>query len=266
MFRAVNNIAGALRDEFPTVAIDTLAYQWSRPAPKLTKPKPNVIIRLCSIECNFALPLTDPSNVKFQTDISNWGKISKRLYVWNYVSNFNDFMVPFPDYPSWGPNIKFYAEHGVAGLYQEGTYTGAGGDMSELKDFVLSQLMFNPSLDADRLISRFLVGYYGEPAASFVRQYMDAMHDAVVDSEFHLGCFFDGADAEFLTPLALLSGATAFARARAVAEPWPVQSKIRAPLFAARPLNATSQSRVTLSLRQEHLRAGRGPAAGGKGA
>jgi hypothetical protein len=228
MFRAVNNIADALRDEFPTVAIDTLAYQWSRAAPKLTKPKPNVIIRLCSIECNFAQPLSHPSNAKFQADISNWGEISKRLYVWNYVTNFNDFMVPFPDYPSWGPNTKFYAEHGVVGLYQEGTYTGAGGDMSELKDFVLSQLMFDPSLDAERLISQFLVGYYGERASIFVRQYMDTMHSAVADSEFHLGCFFDGgAEADFLTPLSLLSGATAFARARAVTAPWPSPFAIR---------------------------------------
>ena len=44
------------------------ADQWSRPAPKVTKPRPNVIIRLCSIECNFAVPLTDPSNAKFQAD------------------------------------------------------------------------------------------------------------------------------------------------------------------------------------------------------
>ena len=35
----------------------------------------------------------------------------------------------------------------------------------------------------------------------------------------------------------------------------PVQSKIRVPLFAARTLNAVGQSRVTLSLRQERLRA-----------
>ena len=35
----------------------------------------------------------------------------------------------------------------------------------------------------------------------------------------------------------------------------PVQSKIRVPLFAARTLNATGQSRVTLSLRCERLRA-----------
>ena len=36
---------------------------------------------------------------------------------------------------------------------------------------------------------------------------------------------------------------------------WPVQSKLRAPLFATRTLNATGPSRVTLSLRQSNLRA-----------
>ena len=35
----------------------------------------------------------------------------------------------------------------------------------------------------------------------------------------------------------------------------PVRSTTRAPLFAARTLNATGQSRVTLSLQREHLRA-----------
>ena len=45
LFRAINVIADALSDEFPHVAIDTLAYQWSRPAPLVTVPRHNVIIR-----------------------------------------------------------------------------------------------------------------------------------------------------------------------------------------------------------------------------
>ena len=78
LFRAINVIASNLKDEFPNIAFDTLAYQWSRPAPKITKPKPNVIIRLCDIECNFAAPLTDPSNAPFQKDMNAWAAISVR--------------------------------------------------------------------------------------------------------------------------------------------------------------------------------------------
>jgi hypothetical protein len=92
LFRAVNVVAAAIKDEFPAVAVDTLAYQWSRPAPKITKPLSNVIVRLCSIECNFAVPLTDPSNTKFRTDIVNWGQISNRLYIWNYITDFQSYL------------------------------------------------------------------------------------------------------------------------------------------------------------------------------
>ena len=57
MLRAVNSVADAIADEFPYVVVDTLAYQYTRPAPNITVPGKNVVIRLCSIECNFAAPL-----------------------------------------------------------------------------------------------------------------------------------------------------------------------------------------------------------------
>ena len=43
-----------------------------------------MVIRLCSIECNFAQPLTDPSNAPFQRDMEQWAAISNRTYIWNY--------------------------------------------------------------------------------------------------------------------------------------------------------------------------------------
>jgi hypothetical protein len=75
MLQTVNYIADAIKSEFPHVAVDTLAYQYTRPAPNVTRPRPNVIIRLCSIECNFGAPLTDPSNAPFQKDIDDWAKV-----------------------------------------------------------------------------------------------------------------------------------------------------------------------------------------------
>ena len=94
LFRAINTIATNLKDEFPHIGFDTLAYQWSRPAPKLMQPKENVIIRLCDIECNFGAPLTDPSNAPFQKDMDAWAKISNRTYIWNYVTSFSSYIQP----------------------------------------------------------------------------------------------------------------------------------------------------------------------------
>jgi hypothetical protein len=66
------------------VAIDTLAYEYTRQPPRHVQPRPNVIIRLCSIECDSAHPLPAPSNRKFADDIRGWSKICQRLYIWDY--------------------------------------------------------------------------------------------------------------------------------------------------------------------------------------
>ena len=48
IIRFVNEVA----KRFPDKIISTLAYQYSRQAPKITKPADNVQIMLCTIELN----------------------------------------------------------------------------------------------------------------------------------------------------------------------------------------------------------------------
>ena len=99
LLNAVNAIADELADEFPHVAFDTLAYQWTRPAPTSgLRPRPNVIIRLCTIECDFAHPLTHEHNAPFQKDMIDWAQISNRTYIWDYVTNFAHYVSPFPNW------------------------------------------------------------------------------------------------------------------------------------------------------------------------
>ena len=69
MLRAVNAVADAIADEFPRVLVDTLAYRYTRAPPNATRPRANVVVRLCSIECNFAAPFTDASNAAWQRDL-----------------------------------------------------------------------------------------------------------------------------------------------------------------------------------------------------
>ena len=85
----VNAIAAEVEKEFPTVKIDTLAYQYTRKAPKFVKPAHNVIVRLCSIECCFAHGLDECEfNRSFVKDIEDWSKITPYLSVWDYSINF----------------------------------------------------------------------------------------------------------------------------------------------------------------------------------
>lgn len=158
----VNYVAGKLEREFPDVAFDTLAYQWSRKPPISMQPRKSVIVRLCSIECNFAFPLDAPKNQSFADDVSGWSKLTSRLYIWDYCTNFANYLAPQPDYFTFGETLRFLHDHGARGLFEEGAYQSTDADMAELKAWVLAQLMWNPKLDNDALVREFLAGYYGK--------------------------------------------------------------------------------------------------------
>jgi hypothetical protein len=188
MLRFVNAMAADIEQEFPNVAISTLAYQYTRKPPKITKPRDNVIVQLCSIECSFCKPLADDRNKAFRDDIIGWSPICKRLYIWDYTTNFRHHIMPHPNLRVLGPNVKFFADHNVKGIFEQGAYTTNGAEMAELRAWVLAKLLWDPSRDGEALTNEFIEGYYG-PAAPHIKAYLKVTHDAVEASGDWLGCF-----------------------------------------------------------------------------
>jgi len=111
---------------------------------------------------------------------------------------------------------KFYREHGVTGLFYEGSYPpGGGGEMAELRAWVLAKLMWNPDLDGKKLVREFIQGVYG-PAARYVQEYVDLLHDQLEESRLHLH-LFAGLEPELLTPELLERADGLFQQARRAA-------------------------------------------------
>lgn len=187
MIAFVDYIAEKIRPEFPNVAIDTLAYQYTRKPPKTLRPLPNVIVRLCSIECNFRAPLDDPSNAAFLSDLQDWSKICHRLYVWDYVTDFSNYLLPHPNWFELGPNLRLFQQYNVQGVFEEGAYQSNGAEMAELRAWLLAQLLWNPQQDDHALIQEFLDGYYGKAAAEPIRRYLDLMQEA--SKGYYLACY-----------------------------------------------------------------------------
>ena len=239
MLRGVNAIAKALGPRFPHVGFDTLGnYPGNEPIPRITKPEKNVIIRLCNGGGNGskAAALTDPINAAFAGAVQGWYKLagaSARLYIWNYAVDFGNPTQSYPNYYALGPDIQFFAAHGVRGVFEEGPgmAEGDGSDLEELKDYVMAEMLWDPSLDPDQLIAEFLLLYYGPLGAPYVRLYMDTMWAATRDVPLSVlispppagtfGCYpqvpnsrpANGCHPSYLTPMALLQSARAFAGA-----------------------------------------------------
>jgi len=174
VIRFVNKVAAL----FPDKTISTLAYQYSRQAPRLTQPAPNVQVMLCTIELNRSLPIAeDPSSQAFVRDIQDWSRVCTNLYLWDYTVDFSHFVSPFPNLHVLQPNIKFFVSQGVRQHFQQSN-TSPGHEFSELKSYLLAHLLWNPAVDANAVMNDFLSGYYGK-AAPFVRGYIDALRAAL---------------------------------------------------------------------------------------
>ncbi|MCI0540937.1 MAG: DUF4838 domain-containing protein [Verrucomicrobiales bacterium] len=214
----VNYIAEKIEPEFPQVAVDTLAYQYTRKPPKTLKPRPNVIVRLCSIECNFREPLDHPSNAAFAEDIRGWSKLCQRLYIWDYTTDFAHYVQPHPNWFTIDANLRFFHVNGVRGVFEQGAYQSHGSEMAELRAWVLAQLLWNPHQNGRALIREFLEGYYGPEAAPHLRRYLDLMHEA---SKGHNLTCYSGTDAPFLRFKPLAAAEQLWQQAEAAAATTP---------------------------------------------
>jgi hypothetical protein len=180
----VNQVA----KEFPDKIISTLAYWYTRKAPKNIEIESNVNIMLCNIESTRQAPVfvTDPA---FSSDLRDWGALSKDILIWDYNIQFTNYISPFPNLYTLKPNIKFYTDNQVKGLFMQAN-DEAAAEMALLRSYLISKLMWNPDADEKAIISEFLSGYFGA-AAPFISQYIESMQESLVKSGMVLSIFGD---------------------------------------------------------------------------
>lgn len=224
MLDFVNDIAGRIEAEFPNLSIDTLAYQYTRHPPKTLRPRRNVIVRLCSIECNFREAMDHPSNRAFMKDLADWAKIAPRLYIWDYSTDFGHYVQPHPNWFSLGDTLRIFHQNQVRGVFSEGAYQSHGSEFAELRAWVLAQLLWDPYRDTRALIDEFLEGYYGTGAAPYIRNYLQLMH--VASTGHNLTCY-SGLSAPHLKFGPLSQGELLWQKAEAAAYDPELRTRVR---------------------------------------
>ena len=189
IIRFVNKIA----ERFPEKIIVTYAYQYSRKAPRKTRPANNVLIELCSIESDRSKPIeqqnTSPDS--FTNDMKNWGKLTENIMIYDYIVQYRNYVSPFPNLRVLQPNMQFYRNNNAIAIHHD---AGTGGEFRELRAYLICKLMWNPDCDIEKVKQDFMEGYYGK-AAPYVNQYIDLLHDNLEASGDSLGIFNSPRDA-----------------------------------------------------------------------
>jgi len=171
----INYLADGIKDEFPDVYIDTLAYFSGEKVPKTVRPRDNVIIRLTDTTSNQILPITHPRNKVFHDNVVNWGKITKNLRVWDYAVTYTYPGLPMPTANTYAPDYRFMRANNVVGVFTEHEYP-ITADMRDFKVWVQCKLLEDPNRDYEALKKEFTDGFYG-PAGVHVRRYITALEN-----------------------------------------------------------------------------------------
>ena len=172
LLRFVNQVAAA----FPDKTITTLAYSYTRKAPKITRPLPNVMVTLCSIELDRREAIEkEPGSAGFVEDLKEWKSICDNLMIWDYEVQFTNYLSPFPLFHTLQPNLQLFNRYGAKAHFQQ-CNIDRGVEFAQLKLYVLSKLLWNTDIDVNAVIDDFFVHYYGL-AGPFVGNYFRRMHE-----------------------------------------------------------------------------------------
>jgi hypothetical protein len=192
----VNAVADRVAREHPMVQVGTLSYWYSRKPPRTIRPRPNVQIQLCSIECCLVHPINDPAcelNVQFCQDMDAWGQLTRNIFIWNYNTNFSNYLLPCPNLRVIEPNIRYFVAHGAQGVFMQAAGNSTGAELSDLRNYVMANLLWDPSRSGQQLINEFLDLHYG-PAAPPIRRFINLYHDHCLAQGIHRNCFGQAAD------------------------------------------------------------------------
>jgi len=228
LVRLLNAVADNIAKDHPNVIIDGWAYAESRKPPRLTRPRPNVSILLCTYDYNLLRPIDQWPNGEMLADLRGWADITDRLFIWDYMADYHHGLLPFPNLYAMGDNIRLYAKLGVQGVYLQPFTPSRGGEFEALRRYLVSRLLWNPEESTDRIIDEFCAGYYG-PAGRYVRQYISLLHASAIERGSLRLTIWTSPTAEYLTPEFLRDAAALFDRAEATVKDDPAYlSRVRA--------------------------------------
>lgn len=202
----VNYVAAEVEKVYPDIMVETLAYQITKEAPSNIKVRDNVYVRLCSIECNFSEPFEykdknapytvvkgsvsntvdkDSMNKRFDENITKWAKLTKNLYIWDYVVNFNNYHIIHPNFQVLKSNINYLIDHNAVAIFEEADRHNYGASFDELRNYMYCKLMWDPTLDDKALMEDFCQNVYGKGAEDIL-EILKTCTDLIVNGHYYM--------------------------------------------------------------------------------
>ncbi|KAA0006622.1 MAG: DUF4838 domain-containing protein [Thermoplasmata archaeon] len=178
----VINVTERVRKVYPDAHLSTLAYQWSFEPPCDMAVPPYVMIELAPIDANFGYSYNDTHNSMIYSAFNGWSEMASSLAIWDYITNFQNYLQPWPNIYAMCQNIKYLSSIEPMKVYfGEGAYNTEGAEFAELRAWIASRLLWDPNQNYKELIDEFCDYYYGQ-ASPYIKEYIELLHHAFLQS------------------------------------------------------------------------------------
>jgi len=173
---------------FPNHQFFTLDYISVKTPPNTPMQKnTGIIISSIGIPRKVNIDLSNKYVKDLETKVNNWHKVCSKVYIWDYINNFDDYLSPFATLSVCQSNFNFYKNLKVDGIFAN----GAGYDYSTFNavhTYVIAALMQDPSLDINKLIDRYCKFYYG-PSGQAVADYIIGLEKVMQTKNTYLSLY-----------------------------------------------------------------------------
>ena len=165
---AVHNLIKRLAERFPHHLFFTSYYQSTKSLPKEQMPE-NTGVLVSAMDYPLSTMGSEQED-QFFALLKSWKQHMSRVYVWDYIQNFDDYFTPFPIFNVMQRRIWNYAQCGVSGIF----LNGSGSDyscMNRVRTYVLADLLKDPIHDWKPLITKYCHQFYptaGDEIASYI--------------------------------------------------------------------------------------------------
>lgn len=166
---AVLRFVERLAARFPNHTFFIPGYSTTKALPDHRMPS-NVGVFLSAIDYPRTWDSQDERSQKFFRELEQWQALTDNVYIWDYVSNFDDYLTPYPILYAMQERFRQYRKRGVKGLFLNGS--GYFYSMQqEMYSFLLAHLLINPDADIDRLVKE----YYADAMPNVGQFYSSAL-------------------------------------------------------------------------------------------
>ncbi len=181
IFNCVNTIA----KRHPELKLSTLAYHYGSTPPKNITFEDNVMIKWCIMSTDgqndYSLPISEKVGAiatKQYNEIIGWSELVDHIYVWDYITDFFYYQLPFPCFDAMSGNIKLLRDCKVDGVLTLASHNHRGA-FDRLKVNYAAHLLWNPDFDAWQFIGKFVTLYFGKEAAPYLLETYHLMQESV---------------------------------------------------------------------------------------